>query len=163
MSEYPRTPMRSYEKLSVEYLLGLAQEVETALQTIKQRLETTQKTERLVDIANGINDVVSEVLLTVPEKQLVALRRNLSNMEMHIRIKRASAEMEPTGASYVDTGLLTTVLKEFSGEKCRFCLGGAEEQAKCKYKELLDEVVMEYIPEKTFGCKYRDAQWEGEV
>lgn len=160
MSEYPRTPMRSYEKLSVEYLLGLTQESETALQSLKNRLGITNGTERLKHATQEINDVVSEVLLTVPEKQLIALQRNLANMEMHIRIKRASPELEPAGASYVDTDLLTTVLKEYSKDKCRFCLGGAEEQAKCKYKELLDEVVMEYIPETTFGCKYRDAEWE---
>lgn len=161
MSEYPRTPMRSYEKLSVEYLLGLAQETETALKTLDSRLQLTQSKEQLQKASADITETVSKVLLTVPEKQLIAMRRNLSNMEMQIRIKRASGELEPTGASYVDTELLTSVLKEFSSEKCRFCLGGAEEQQKCRFKELLDEIVMEYIPEKDFGCKYRDAEWEG--
>lgn len=160
MNEYPRTPMRSYEKLSVEYLLGLSQETETALKTLDGRLCLTESKEQLQNVADNITDVVAKVLSTVPEKQLIALRRNLSNMEMQIRIKKASSELEPTGASYVDTQLLTSVLKEFSLEKCRFCLGGAEEQEKCRFKELLDEIVMEHVPEKPFSCKYRDAEWE---
>lgn len=162
MSEYPRTPMRSYEKLAVQYLLGLVQEAESALQTLKPRLEITNVHDKLQQSASDITDVVSEVLMTVPEKQLIALKRNLANLQMHIRIKRASAELEPTGASYVDTALLTAVLKEYAHEKCKMCLGGAEEQQQCKYKELLDEVVMDYIPELPYGCKYRDADWEDE-
>lgn len=160
MNEYPRTPMRSYEKLSVEYLLGLSQETETALKTLNARLQLTEGKERLQNAAKEITEVASNVLLTVPEKQLTALRRNLSNMEMQIRIKKASSELEPMGASYVDTELLTSVLKDFSKEKCSTCLGGVEEEKKCKFKQLLDEIVVEYIPERNFGCKYRDAEWE---
>lgn len=160
MSEYPRIPMRSYETLSVEYLLGLSQETQTAMKTLAKRLRDTGTYERLAFAGSEIEQVTSEVLCTVPEKQLRALRRNLDNMEMQIRIKRPSCELEPLGASYVDTELLTAVLREYASDRCRLCLGGAEEQRKCRYKELLDEIVMESLPEKPYGCKYRDAEWE---
>lgn len=162
MSEYPRTPMRSYEKLSVEYLLGLSQETENALKTLESRLQMTNGYERLQKVESEITDVVSEVLLTVPDRQLIALRNNLENMEMQIRIKRASRELEPNGATYVDTALLTDVLKDYAKDRCRLCLGGAEEQKKCRYKELMDDVIMEPVPEKRYGCKYRDAEWEND-
>lgn len=159
MSDYPRTPMRSYEKLAVEYLLGLSQEAEGALQVLEKRLETVDRREKLCAITKDITDVVSEVLLTVPEKQLIALRANLGNMEMQLKIKKATSELEPQGATYVHTGLLTDVLKEYSMDKCRLCLGGAEEQRNCRYKELMDEVIIEHVPEKPYCCKYRDAEW----
>lgn len=162
MDEYTRTPMRSYETKSLQYLLGLAQEAEHALTVLESRLKTVGAWEKLKCAAKDVADAAAEVMKTVPANKLMTLKRNLANLEMTIRVKNVVGSGEKDSFCSVETGLLRDVLMEYAKEKCGLCFGTVHDMKNCRYRELLEAIVMEDVEDSPYGCKYRFAEWDNE-
>lgn len=162
MEEYTRMPLRSYETRAMQFLLGLSQECSEACKTLERRLATVGKSEALARAGDEVRNTVTELMKTVPANKLMTMKQNLQNLEMTIRVKRVAGIDTGDEACYVNTSLLKDVLREYASDKCRLCLGGVDEQRKCRYKQLMDDILMEDLPDKPYSCKYRDAEWTDE-
>lgn len=157
-----RTPLRHYESQSMQFLMGLSQEAETACKTLAKRLEMTGNTEKMRRIADDTLEIATDMLKTVPEEKLDTIRMNWANMEMALRIRRAVNIEEANDFTYVQTGALRDVLKTFAEEKCCICLGMKEDEKKCVYRKTLDKLLMEDLPENGSFCKYKNVHWAEE-
>ena len=158
MSEYERTACRSYEMLSIQFLMGLTQEAHEALHTLGKRLETTGTKEKLARAADDIEDVVVELLRTVPLQKINALRKNMANLQMGMHVKREVGEPDKE-YTYVCTQTLRKVLRDLAKERCGICLGTCGDEAECSYAKALDEVLMVDVKPNSYMCTYRDAEW----
>lgn len=158
--KYERIPMRSYETEAMQYLLGSYQEIESASEVLRKRLGIIGERQTLAGMANRLGEIISELLKTVPVNKLATLQANLQNLKLFIRIEKPVTGENDVTHSYVDTELLTDVLKDFQSERCSMCMGTDCDQKACKYKELMDSVIVEDLPENPFGCKYRYAEWK---
>lgn len=158
MSEYERTPCRSYEMLSLQFLMGLSQEAHEAVKTLGKRLDTTGMKDKLEQAADDIENVVVELLRTVPVQKLGALKKNMSNLEMGMHVKREAGEPNRE-YTYVCTQTLRKVLRDLARERCSICLGTYGDEAECSYAKTLDEILIEDVKPNSYMCKYRDAEW----
>lgn len=157
---YERIPMRSYETDAIQYLLGSYQEIKSASEVLRKRLGIIGEKQTLVGIADKLGGVISELLKTVPANKLETLKANLQNLKLFIKIEKPVTGRNSVTHSYVETALLTNVLKDFQSERCSMCMGTGCDQKACRYKELMDSVIVEDLPENPYGCKYRYAEWK---
>lgn len=157
--KYERIPMRSYEADGLNYLFGCYQEITGAIEALRKRLEIVGRKEQLGRLNEELGEVIDEILRTVPLNKLQSIKANLSNLKLTIKIDKPVTGKENPSYSYVDKNLLAQVLKSFHSEKCALCMGSPDVEKKCKYRELMDVVVVEDLPENPYSCKYRDAFW----
>lgn len=157
-----RTPLRHYESQSMQFLLGLSQEAETACKTLAKRLEMTGNTEKMRRIAEDTLEIATDMLKTVPEEKLPTIRVNWANLEMAIRVKRTVGCAELEDYTYVKTEPFRNILKMLSKETCSICLGMKEDAKKCEFRKMMDEILSEDLQGGGSFCKYKNVHWAEE-
>lgn len=82
-----------------------------------------------------IDDLIEELLLTVPMEQLFAIRNQMLMSDIHVGIRNAQRPDDLWLVTYEEATALANALVE---SKCLFCEKSANE--KCPYRDLLDSL-----------------------
>lgn len=157
-----RTDLRRYESDAIRDLFGAFQLAYCSKGSLRKRLEAVGKKMELEKVAEQLRDIASSLLRTVRPEKLETIKKNLDNIEVVVRTKRDVTKETNDAFVYVNAASLRRVLLESAKERCVMCIGSECEMSRCSLRKMMDEVLLEDVPENPFRCRYLGVWWQEE-
>ena len=144
------------EKASLQYLAHAVSAMVGAKDDLKDRLSKVENgQDRMAYLADESIKLLTEVRMTVPEKQ----RKSMMNTTMDYEI-RLVPKFTPTSHNVVVMKEDFKKLVDAAQVKCRDCTLDNEECRQCELYQLLVTTLPMDSYEGTFLCPYNMAEWE---
>ena len=120
---------------------------------------------RLASAQSQLKRYVEDAFQTVPAEQCKSVWRTLQDTSYAVGVRCAATRDIKRDREYgvvVPIGALGVILAA-CGEHCLMCMGGSEEQHKCKLKKALDTIPNDVIGNDGGGCPYqRELLYDGD-
>lgn len=148
--------MTRREKMTLTFLANTTSALLDAKSDLKERLSRIENgQERMDRLADECMDLLTEVRMTVPEKQRMSMVNTYKDYEM-----RLVPKMTPTKTNVVLQKEDMRTLVDAAQTKCADCTETFEESSKCKLCQLLKVILPMDSYEGTFLCPYNGREWE---
>ena len=144
------------EKASLTYLMNATSALVEAKDDLAERLEMIDGGNELMEqIASGSVKLLTDVRMTIPEKQRTSLANTANDYEMRL-VPKAT----PSKTSVVVYKEDFRQLVDAAQAKCVTCAELNEDKHKCELYKLLQNVVPLEAYDTTILCPYNRAEWE---
>ena len=148
--------MTRNEKASLTFLMNAASALVDAKTDLADRLTKIDGgTELMAQIADGCLKLLTEVRMTIPERQRMSLANTARDYEM-----RLVPKMTPSKTCVVVQKEDFRHLVDAAQAKCVECAELNEDCGKCELFRLLQIVLPLEAYDTTFLCPYNRAEWE---
>ena len=163
MNQQFKNPSRSdavgltrQEKTSLMFLMNLVSSLIFAKEDLSDRLNMIENGHELMDmISDGSMKLLTEIRMTIPEKQRASISNVAKDYEM-----RLVPKMTPSKISVVVDKEDFRCLVDAAQVKCQDCTELNEDCWKCNLFQLLQNVIPLEAYDTTFLCPYNRAEWE---
>jgi len=144
------------EKACLTFLMNAASALMEAKDDLSDRLTMIDGGQELMDtVANGAVKLLTEVRMTIPERQRTSLANTAKDYEM-----RLVPKMTPSKTCVVVQKEDFRHMVDAAQVKCRDCTEMNEDCHKCELFQLLQVVLPLEAYDTTFLCPYNTAEWE---
>ena len=148
--------MTRNEKASLQYMAHAVSALVEAKEDLKTRLGMIENGgERMAKLADEAINMLTELRMTVPEKQRISMVNTTKDYEI-----RLVPKFTPSTHNVVVQKEDFRELVDAAQVKCRDCTLDNEECRQCKLYKLLVTVLPMDSYEGTFLCPYNMAIWE---
>ena len=144
------------EKAALTFLMNVASAFADAREDLRDRLQMIEGGQELMDtIADGSIKLLTEIRMTIPEKQRTSLANTAKDYEM-----RLVPKMTPSKTCVVVQKEDFRSLVDAAQARCNLCTDMNEDKEKCSLFQLLKIVLPLDAYDTTLLCPYNRAEWE---
>ena len=148
--------MTRMEKACLTFLMNAASALMEAKDDLAERLKMIDGGQELMDtVADGAMKLLTEVRMTIPERQRTSLANTAKDYEM-----RLIPKMTPSKTCVVVQKEDFRSLVDAAQVKCSDCTELNENCGNCDLFRLLQTVLPLDAYDTTFLCPYNRAEWE---
>lgn len=148
--------MTRREKACLTFLMNAASALMEAKDDLAERLKMIDGGQELMDtVADGAVELLTEIRMTIPERQRTSLSNTAKDYEM-----RLIPKMTPSKTCVVVQKEDFRSLVDAAQVKCSDCTELNENCGNCDLFRLLQTVLPLDAYDTTFLCPYNRAEWE---
>ena len=144
------------EKISLTFMMNAVSALMEAKDDLRERLKMIDGGQELMDtIADGSLKLLTELRMTIPERQRRSLANTANDYEMRL-VPKAT----PHSVCAIVQKEDFRALVDAAQAKCMDCMELNEDCGKCELFRLLQVVVPLEAYDTTILCPYNKAEWE---
>lgn len=148
--------MTRNEKICLMFLMNAASALEDAKETLADRMKRIDGGPELMQtVADGCLKLLTEVRMTIPDRQRTSLANTAKDYEM-----RMVPKFTPSTTNVVVQKEDFRQLVDAAQIKCRECADTNDESRRCELFRLLQIAIPLDTYDSTFLCPYNMAKWE---
>lgn len=146
-----RKRLNAAEQVSLYGLFGAIHMLQD--NRLEGRLGRVQDGKQNLELARDIvARLAADVMSTAPAEQLTSIRRNMSDIEAQVKVKKPVQRVDDEYGRWITWGAMKQ-FGEIAKEHCMMCNKDYDAQCKCELRKAFDELPTD-PPEHYHGCPY---------